>query len=137
MAITKDAKHSSKKHMHEIAQTEIYSKTLQKAQRTQGFEYFDSFNTFRSKQKLQKALKSCSNFSLALFGKGRKILRTTLTNPSNNLNKSMQQLLTKSYKNLGKGSQKSMTIFHGKKSPKCIGCGGGGCWVINLGLRIH
>ena len=85
----KDAKHSSKKHIHEIAQTEIYRKTLPKAQRTQGIEYFDLFNTFSSKQNLQKALKSCSNFSLALFGKGREILRTTLTNPCNNLNKSM------------------------------------------------
>ena len=42
----------AKKHIHEKAQTEIYRKTLQKAQRTQGIEYFDSFNTFSSKQNL-------------------------------------------------------------------------------------
>ena len=45
-------------------------KTMQKAQRTQGIEYFDSFNTFSLKQKLQQGLKSWSNFSLVLFGKG-------------------------------------------------------------------
>ena len=45
--------------------------TLPKAQRAQGIEYFDSFNIFGSKQKLQQALKSWSNFSLGLSGKGR------------------------------------------------------------------
>ena len=50
---------------------------------------FDSFKSFNSKQKLQKALKSWSNFSLALLGKGREIFRTTLTNPCNHLNKSI------------------------------------------------
>ena len=89
IAITKDAKHSSKK-TYEIAQTDIYRKTLPKAQGTQGKEYFDSFNTFSSKQKLQQALNSRSNFSLVLFGKGREILRTTLTSPGNILDKTMQ-----------------------------------------------
>ena len=59
---------------------------------TWGIEYFDQFNTFTSKQKLQLALKSWSNSSLVLFGKGRKVWWTTLTNPCNNLKKSMQQL---------------------------------------------
>ena len=54
-------------------QSEQNTKTLPKAQRTQGIEYFDSFNNFISKQKLQQALKSWSNFSLVLFGKGREI----------------------------------------------------------------
>ena len=72
MAITKDAKHSSKKHMHEIAQTEIYSKTLQKAQRTQGFEYFDSFNTFSSMQKLQQALNLGQTSAWFCLAKGQK-----------------------------------------------------------------
>ena len=44
-----------------------------KAQQTQGNEFFDFFSSFDSKQKLQQALKSWSNFSLALFGKGRDI----------------------------------------------------------------
>ena len=68
--------------------------TLPKTQRTQGIQYFDSFNTFSSKQKQkhQQALKSYSNFSLVLFGKGREIYRTTLTNLRNNFNKSMGQL---------------------------------------------
>ena len=47
--------------------------TLPKTQSTRGIEYFDSFNSFGSKQKLQQALKSWSNFSLVLFGKGREI----------------------------------------------------------------
>ena len=64
-------------------------KTLPTEQRTQGIEYFDSFNTFSSKQKLQQALKSWSNFSLVLFGKGREIQLTTLTDPCNNQNKSI------------------------------------------------
>ena len=55
--------------------------TLQKAQLTHGIEYFDFLNTFSSKQKLQQTLKSWSNFSLVLFGKGQEIHRTTLTNP--------------------------------------------------------
>ena len=64
-------------------------KLLPKAQQTQGIEYFDSFNTFCSKQKLQHALKSWSNLSLALFfGKGRGMQRT-LTNPFNNLAKTV------------------------------------------------
>ena len=41
-----------------------------------------------SKQKLQKALKSWSNFSLVLFGKGWKLHKTTSRNPCNNFNKS-------------------------------------------------
>ena len=67
---------------------------LPKAQQTQGIQYFDSFNTFSSKQKQkhQQALKSYSNFSLVLFGKGREIYRTNLTNLHNNFNKSMEQL---------------------------------------------
>ena len=52
-----------------------------------GIDYFDSL--FSSKQKLQQALKSWKNFSVVLFGKGREIRRTTLTNPRNNFNKSM------------------------------------------------
>ena len=51
-------------------------KTLLKVQRTQVIEYFESFNTFSSKQKLQQALKSWSNFTLFLFGKGLEIHRT-------------------------------------------------------------
>ena len=57
-----------------------------------GIGYFDSFSTFRSKQKLQQALKSCSNFSLVLFSQGREKYRTTLKNPFNNFNISMEQL---------------------------------------------
>ena len=64
----------------------VQHETLPKAQRTQGIEYFDSFNTFSSKQKLQQALKSWSNFSLFLFGKGPEIHKTTLTNTCNNFN---------------------------------------------------
>ena len=63
-------------------------KSLPKAQQTQGIEYFDSFDTFSSKQKLQQALKSWSNLSLALFGKGRGMHRT-LINPFNNLAKTV------------------------------------------------
>ena len=48
---------------------------LPKAQRTQCIECFNSFNTLISKQKLQQALKSWSNFSLILFGKGLEIHR--------------------------------------------------------------
>ena len=59
-------------------------KILPKVQRTQYIQYFNSFNTFISKQKLQQALKSWSNFSLVLFGKGQEIHRTTLTNPCSN-----------------------------------------------------
>ena len=43
--------------------------------RTLDIDYFDPMKTFSSKQKLQKALESWSNFSLLLFGKGRKIQR--------------------------------------------------------------
>ena len=63
--------------------------TLPKAQRAQGIEYFDSFNALSSKQKLQQALKSWSHFSLVLFGKGREMCRTTLTNPCSNFDRSM------------------------------------------------
>ena len=63
-------------------------KLLPKAQQTQGIEYFDSFDTFCSKQRLQHALKSWSNLSLALFGKGRGMQRT-LTNPFNNMAKTV------------------------------------------------
>ena len=62
-----------------------------KVQRTQGIEFFDSLITFCSKHKLQQALKSWSNLSFVLFGKGREIQRTTLTNPHNKLEKSIHQ----------------------------------------------
>ena len=52
-----------------LASSVDIKKTLPKAQRIQGIEYFDSFNIFSSKQK--PALKSWSNFSLVLFGKGQ------------------------------------------------------------------
>ena len=65
-------------------------KTLPKAQGIGGNEYFDSFNTFSLKQKPQQGLKSLSNFSLVLFGKGREIQRTTFPfNPFINFDKSM------------------------------------------------
>ena len=67
--------------------------TLPKAQRTQVIEYFDSFNTFSLKQKLQQALKSWSKFSFVFFGKGRKIHKTTLTNPRKNFTKSLYKFL--------------------------------------------
>ena len=64
---------------HFCASSELaVDKTLPKALRTQGSEYFDSFNNFSSKQKLQQALKSLSNFSLVLFGKGREMHRISL-----------------------------------------------------------
>ena len=66
------------------------------AQRTQDIEYFDSFNIISSKQKLHQVLKSWTNFTLVLFGKGRekhwapwRIHLTTLTNPNSNFDKSM------------------------------------------------
>ena len=43
------------------------------------------FNNSISKQKLQQVLKSWSNFSLFIFGKGQEIHRTSLTNPCKNL----------------------------------------------------
>ena len=52
-----------------LASSVDIKKTLPKAQRIQGIEYFDSFNIFSSEQK--PALKSWSNFSLVLFGKGQ------------------------------------------------------------------
>ena len=72
--------------------------TLRKEQQAQGIENIDSFNTFSSKQKLQKALKSWSNFSLDLFGKGQEIYKQLwqfransciLTNPCINFDISM------------------------------------------------
>ena len=59
--------------------------TSANAQRTQGVGIFRSLNKLISKQKLQQVLKSWSNISLVLFGKGQEIHRTTLTNPRNNL----------------------------------------------------
>ena len=56
---------------NKIQAIHVYIHTLQKAQQTQDIVYFDSFNTFSSKQKLQQTLKSWSNFSSVLFGKGR------------------------------------------------------------------
>ena len=57
------------------------NETLPKSQRTHGIKYFYSFNTLSSKHMLQQALISWSNLTLVLFGNGREIHRTTLTNP--------------------------------------------------------
>ena len=67
-------------------------KILAKGTTDQGIEYFDSFNTFGSEQQLQQALKSWSNFSLVLFGKGQEKHKRTSTNPCNKLKISMCQL---------------------------------------------
>ena len=69
---------------------QLGSQTLPKAKQTQGIEYLDSFKTFSSKQKFQQALKSWSNFSLVLFGKGLEIHVTTFQNPCNNFDKKQQ-----------------------------------------------
>jgi len=64
-----------------------------KAKETQSIEYFYSYNYFSSMLKLQQAFKSWSNFGLILFGKGREIHRTTLTNPCNNFIKSIDKFI--------------------------------------------
>ena len=85
-----------KKILLSVALSSDFSSTIRKSIsckfQTQGIEYFDPFKNFISKQKLQQPLKSLSNFSLVLFGKGRKIYITTLTNSCNNFDNSMSHL---------------------------------------------
>ena len=76
--------------MSQSIKTSMFEITL-KAQLTQGIAYFDFFNSFNSKQKLQQALKSRSTIPIVFFGKGWEKPGTIVTNPCNNLKRSMYQ----------------------------------------------